>query len=275
MLEEDRGRFLELKTGLPTEVDSVTMHYNLALDAGGNVMYSLRRNRLVKREKHFRWIGAVHEYLEVYGRIIHSEIAVTHKGNDHDSDRNLRIYEKRLAQGEPFSPRDLYYYANELSDHREYARAAEAYIRFLDTGEGWVEDNINACLKLGDCYMNLGQQEQAWDAVCRSLLYDAPRAEACCKLGFYLLLRNEPARAVFWYKAATRLEKPDLSLGRFQHECWTWLPHLQLCVCYDRLGDYEKSYFHNEEARKLVPYDERVQLNKAYLEKKLNLPADE
>jgi hypothetical protein len=49
----------------------------------------------------------------------------------------------------------------------------------------------------------------------------------------------------------------------------TWLPHLQLCVCYDRIGDIENSYKHNEIARKYQPNNPHVLHNKTYLEERL------
>ncbi|HLS59624.1 MAG TPA: glycosyl transferase, partial [Virgibacillus sp.] len=48
-------------------------------------------------------------------------------------------------------------------------------------------------------------------------------------------------------------------------------PHLQLCVCYYNLQEYQKSYEHNEQARKVRPLDERVLFNKELLEKKLTI----
>lgn len=100
--DEDRKKFSTLKGGLDQSVDSVTMDYDLAYDEFGNVTSSVRRNRLVKRENKFRWIGAVHEYLEVWGNILNSDVAITHRSLHHDSDRNLKIYEKRLLRGDDF-----------------------------------------------------------------------------------------------------------------------------------------------------------------------------
>jgi hypothetical protein len=81
-------------------VDSVTMSYHLAFDEFGEVTSSLRHNRLVKRSNQFQWVGSVHEYLEVWGSIVNSDIAVTHSSLHHDNERNLRIYEKRVCPGE-------------------------------------------------------------------------------------------------------------------------------------------------------------------------------
>lgn len=264
--EPERLRLLALKSSLDSSVDSVTMNYHLAFDDHGNVTSSLRRNRLVKRSNGFRWIGAVHEYLEVSGNIINSEIAVTHSSLHHDSDRNLYIYEQRLSAGEDFTPRDLYYFANELLDHKMYDRAILFYEQFLGTEQGWIEDYISACGKMADCYHGLGDEQKSLEAALRSFQYDAPRGEFCCRIGYHFLQKNNLQTAVFWYKTAIETEQSPEHWGFRNLACSTWLPHLQLCVCYDRMGLHRLAYEHNEAARRYRPQDTRVLQNKAYLE---------
>lgn len=266
LLKKDQEKFAELKETLSDAIDVVTMDYHLAFDEYKNVTFSVRRNRLLKREKQFRWIGAVHEYLAVGGDIWDSDIAITHRSLHHDSDRNLRIYEKQLARSETFTPRDLFYFANELTDHRMYDRAIRFYEKFLATQQGWIEDNITACGKLADCYLELEQPQRGLESVFRSFQYGRPRSEFCCRLGYHFLQKNEFHTAIFWYESATR---PDLStegMGFQNVVCATWLPHLQLCICYDRLGDYESAYKHNETARQYRPQDPNILHNKQYLE---------
>lgn len=266
---EDYKRFKELKETIDLSVDSVTMNYNLSFDEYGNVSFSSRRNRLVKRERGFIWIGKVHEYLEVYGNIIDSEVSITHKSLSHDSDRNLRIYEKRLKEGEIFSPRDLYYFANELLDHGMYERAISFYEKFLNTNKGWVEDVISSCGKLADCYYNIGDNERQLQSILRSFKYGSPRPEFCCRLGYYFLNINDISAAIVWYKLATQLDKLEKPKGFFNPIFSTWLPHLQLCVCYDRIGNYKLAYLHNEVALKYRPNDDNILKNKEYLGSKI------
>ncbi|MFS0722833.1 glycosyltransferase [Paenibacillus sp. 1P07SE] len=266
ILKKDKDKLLELKSSLDPEVDSVSMLYNLSTDEFGNVSFSLRRNRLVKRSRSFRWIGPVHEYLEVSGRILTSDIAVTHVpgDEDRDSDRNLTIYEKRLALGEQFSARDMYYYANELKDHGHYVKAIRMYEQFIRGGQGWVEDVIAACGKLADCYTELGDRKMSLESALRALQYGTPRAETCCRIGYHYLEEGDTAAAVVWYRTATQLQQSD-SWGFTNPACHTWLPHLQLCVCYDRLGQYELAHIHNEQALQYRPSDTRMLANRAYL----------
>jgi len=264
LLEADREKFQTLKSTLDPNTDSVTMHYHLSQDENGQITSSLRRNRLVKRSNHFKWIGPVHEYLEVSGTIVNSDIAITHGALSHDSDRNLQIYTERLTKGEVFSPRDLYYYANELQDHDQYEQAILFFQKFLATKQGWIEDNIAACGKVADCFLALNNSEQQLEYIYKSFMYDTPRAEFCCRLGFYYLQKNQLLQAIFWYKMATELEKPSECWGMINHACWTWLPHLQLCVCYDRLGKYDLACKHNELAAVFAPNHAGVLYNQNY-----------
>ena len=270
IMEADRKKFLALKSSLDPAVDSFTMFYHLAQDANGQITSSLRRNRLVKRANNFKWIGAVHEYLEVGGFIINSEVAITHCAMSHDSDRNLRIYAGRMAKGESFSPRDLYYYANELHDHNKHEDAITFYQQFLDTKQGWIEDNIAACGKVADCFLALNNPEKHLEYLYKAFDYDTPRAEFCCRLGFYYLQANGLKQAAFWYKVATELEKPTDCWGMMNEACWTWLPHLQLCVCYDRLGKFDLACKHNEIAATFVPDHSGVLYNRKYFQDLFN-----
>lgn len=269
---QDQNKFLALKKNLDSVVDAVSMPYHYAFDQFENVSFSFRRNRLVKRSRNFKWVGAVHEYLAVAGNVLTSDMCVTHRRMEgHSSDRNLKIFERRKEKGETFSPRDSYYYGNELFDHKLHQRAIEIYQEFLNTGQGWVEDEISACGKLADCFQVLGETEKQLKYIYKSFDYSLPRAEFCCRLGFHFLNLRRYEQGAFWYKLATQLEKPVDNSGFMIEACWTWLPHLQLCVCYDRLGKHELAYKHNEIAREYSPENSQVLFNKKYLEDVLGI----
>lgn len=261
--QEDLKRLLALKSKeLP--YDSITMHYHLTFDSAGKPLYSLRRNRLVRRSCGFRWHGPVHEYLAVSGRIHHSDVAVTHRKDKEHTDRNLRIYLKRLEAGEVFSPRDQYYFANELRDHARLEEAARLYEQFLESGLGWVEDNIGACMKQADCYGRLGQPDRQIASLLRTLRYDSPRAEFCCEIGAAFLEQKRYEQAIYWFKQATQLEKPQHLMGATDNASWTWLPHLQLTVCYDRIGNRSKALEHHKKAQSYNPNHPSIVYNEKF-----------
>ncbi|MDT9027818.1 glycosyltransferase family 2 protein [Rossellomorea yichunensis] len=266
---EDQEKFRKLKKEIDSSIDAVSMSYHLGFDESGSVSSSSRRYRLVKRDRNFQWIGAVHEYLAVYGKLIDSDVAITHQPISHDANRNITIYEGMIAAGKEFTARDYYYYANELVDHGQYEKAIQTYIRFLDTKKGWVEDNIRACYQLADCYSHLKIKEKELEWVLQSLRYDAPRSETCCRLGYYFFEQNQFQAAIYWYEQAIQC-KDHGSMAIQNNNCSTWLPHLQLCVCYDRIGQHERASEHNELAGQYRPNDPSIIANRKYLDNILN-----
>lgn len=262
--EIDQERFKAVKQDLPDGINSVNMQYNLAFDGEGNVVTSLRRNRLVRRSCNFKWIGPVHEYLEVYGPAYSSDVCITHDKDKVYTDRNLRIYQKRVEQGEVFSPRDQYYYANELREHGLDEEASRYYELFLDEGKGWIEDNYLACLRLAECRERRGDKQGAFGALCRTLQYDVPRPEFCCRLGAWHLDRGQLQAAVYWYELAVMLPRPVDSMGMRNEAYSTWLPNLQLALCYDRLGQHEKANLFNETALLYYPSHPSMIYNRNY-----------
>ncbi len=115
--EENQKKLMELKKTLDPSVDSVSMYYDAGTDEYGNVTLRYRRNRLVKRERNFKWEGDCHQYLNVYGKIINSDIAITHKKIRHAVGRTISIYEQKIERGDIFTPRDYFYYGNELREN--------------------------------------------------------------------------------------------------------------------------------------------------------------
>ena len=98
--ETQKDKFLQLKQTLSQDVDIVMMKYNTSFDEVGNPSFSYFRERWVKNNSRYRWVGAVHEVIPPSGSIIYSDIAISHKKiNAGDPNRNLNIYRKVLAEG--------------------------------------------------------------------------------------------------------------------------------------------------------------------------------
>lgn len=267
LLEPDRIKFKQLKETLGPSIDGVMMKYNTGFDKKGNVTFSYYRERLVRREKQWRWKEAVHEYLEVHGRVIESDVAITHtKTGGAAPGRNIAIYERLLAEGGQLSPRGLYYYARELKDNGRFKDAIQFFSLFLDTGKGWVEDNITACAELATCYERENRREDQLKALVRSFAYDTPRAETCCALGYAWKTVKDYKRAAFWFQLATTLKKPENNWGFIREDCWTYIPCIELAVCYDKLGMTDLAEHYNEEAGKFRPDDTSVAHNRLYFQ---------
>lgn len=267
--DEDLNKLIELKNNFDTSIDSVTMNYVLGQDEYGNITSQLRRNRLVKRSNNFQWIGPVHEYLSVYGNIISGDINVYHKKIKSSGDRNLKIFESRAQKGEEFSPRDTFYFGNELYYNGRYDDAIKYYEKFITSKNGWVEDNKTACSNIAECYAIKNDMDMFIHYCLKTFQYDIPRADFCCKVAYYFLVNNQLDQAIFWYDLATKLPIDKSSLALVHESYSTWIPHIQLCVCYSRQGKFVEANEQNELAGKYVPKDPNVIHNRQYLSDKI------
>ncbi|KRD61587.1 glycosyl transferase [Flavobacterium sp. Root935] len=263
-VEKDQVLFLELKETLSLETDMVLMKYNYSVDENNNPLFSFYRERLVKRENNYKWNDPVHEYIEYGGNYLVSEIAVTHKRVSSSSDRNLKIYKEMVERGDYFSPRSLFYYARELRDHEMYAEAENYFTKFLETQKGSSDDFVYACLEIGKILKKQGKLDDALKALFYSFTFDNPRAEICCEIAGVFQNKGDFKKAIYWYKFILGLEFPENDIATTTPECWNFIPHIELAVCYDKISDIEQAIFHNEEAGKFKINHKSVLHNRQY-----------
>ncbi len=269
VLEEmEKDKFLQLKQTLPKDVDLVMMRYITSFDEAGKPSFSYFRERWIRNNSQYRWIGAVHEVIPPSGNIVYSDTAISHKKmNQGDPDRNLNIYKKLLAEGKRLDPRQQYYYGRELYYHKQYQEAVSVLEEFLLSETGWVENKIEACSICANCYDCLGQKQSALITLLRSLSFDLPRAELCCEIGKHFLKQGNYHTAAYWYETALSRPKQEYSGGFILPDCYDYIPFLQLCVCFDKIGDRKKAKEYNEKAGACKPYSQAYLYNKQYFER--------
>ncbi len=247
--EKSQAALRELKQSLPPEIDLVMLKYDTGFGPDGLPACSFYRERIWKNRAGYRFVGRVHEAVPLAGRILRKDISIEHRKEASGySRRNLDIYQAMQAQGEPFGPRDQFYYARELYYHQYYAQAAQEFLRFLDRPDGWRENQIEACRILSDCYKALGQEEEEAEALLKSLAYGLPRGEICCQLGQYFLDRRRYGQAAWWYRQALLAEPPLEEGGFVNPACYLEIPAQGLRQCREALGgqgagDWHRSPF--------------------------------
>lgn len=266
--ESQREPFLQLKQTLSQDVDIVMMKYHTSFDEAGKPSFSYYRERWIKNCSQYHWVGAVHEVIPLSGTIIYSDLAICHKKMiAKDPNRNLSIYQKMLTEGTLLEPRQQYYYGRELYYHKQYQEAVSVLEQFLLSEEGWIENKIEACSICADCYYHLGQEQSALNTLLRSMGFDLPRAELCCEIGKYFLEHKNYHTAVYWYEMALSRPKNEYSGGFILPDCYDYIPLLQLCVCFDKMGDHTKAKEYNERAGACKPYSKAYLYNKQYFDK--------
>ena len=103
------------------------------------------------------------------------------------------------------------------------------------------------------CYDRLQSPASALSSLLQSFSLDSPRAEICCDIGRHFLHAEKYLQSIFWYELALTIPKKEQSGAFVSPDCYGYLPCIQLCVCYDRLGDYEKAREYNQRAGEYKP----------------------
>ena len=258
----DLERFRTLKETLPPDTDVVMLPYHAAVDADGVPLLTYERERLIRREAGLQWEGAIHECIAPKGIVRRGTAAVTHrKTGTGDPDRNLRILEAQRRR-RPLSPREQFYYARELMFHDRLPEAAAAFTAFLNGGQGWSADCVQAAMDLAGCLEQMGAEAEILPALARALAYEPPRSELCCALGGYFIRHQQWETAAYWYGQALR--QPQPRSGFVVPDSRNYTPLLQLCVCSYRLGDLEAAKAFNEAAAQYRPDSPACRQNRAF-----------
>jgi glycosyltransferase involved in cell wall biosynthesis len=266
LLEEDRKKLLQLKYSLDPHIDIVMMRYNLGTDEKGNAVCSFFRERLLKRSMNFIWHDPIHEYIRIQGKILNSDISITHKKVKKRNSRNLKIFEKIIEEGRELSERNYFYYARELYINGKTEEAIVYYDKFLDTEGGLLSNYIDASIDMCHCYLSKNDKKNALKALLRSMEHDLPRAEICCQIGHLYKTSEEYLKAIYWFELAMTIKKPETSWGAVMHDCYGYLPCMELCACYFKTGNLAEAIKYNNLAGEYKPGDKLVEHNRKYFE---------
>ncbi len=238
LIPTEQTKLKKFKQTLDGSVDCYFLQYAIAFDQNENPTFCYYRERILKNDGSFVWVDPVHEVITPHGKTQYEDITIYHKKQKPSNPkRNLAIYQKLIQRGQPLSPRQQFYYARELYHNGQDNEAILEFEKFLTSGNGWVENCIEACFNLGQLYHKTDQPRKAKQTLYDSFNYDLPRGEICCELANIFVSENNYTHAIFWLETALRC-KPNLKGGGFVlTECYQFIPILQLCYCHYKLGN--------------------------------------
>lgn len=250
------------------DYDMAYLSYAAAFDDGVPT-FVYYRERIFRRSMGYLFRGAVHEAVEPRGRILYSDAQVYHmKVKSGATMRNLNIFQKRIDAGICLDEREKFYYGRELLYHGMYRESIAVLENFL-TGGGWVENKCEACVNLYSAYTALGNNGKAVESLLKSFTFAPPKSSVCCLLGGYFIGKSDYNSAVYWYSAALAIHEDERSGAFVNRDYGGFIPLMQLCVIYDKLGDYEKANAYNEQAGAIKPNNKNYLFNVAYFKSKL------
>ncbi len=250
------------------DFDAAYLKYAAAFD-GDKPTFVYYRERIFRRTMNFKWEGEVHEVVTVSGRRIYSDATIYHKKvKKNPPRRNLLIYQNKVSRGLPLDARQKFYYGRELFFNGMYVECVSVLKDFL-SGDGWVENKVEACRTIYFALSKLGKEKQAVRALVYAFTISFPRAEDCCILARHFEGKNDVRTAIYWYERALASPESIENGGFVNIDYLSYIPAIRLCILHDKLGNYKVAARYNEIAGKAKPTDPSYLHNKKYFQTKL------
>lgn len=267
ILPKDYKKLLDLKENLH-ESQIWLCKYEYAHDEFGNSICSFYRERIVQRSLNLKWQEPIHEYLPLEAPYKKTDIEVHHFKKHVTSDRNIPMLESIVSKN-PNVARNVFYLGKEYFDAGLTEKGVKKLKKFVTMPDAWSENKYNAFLRIASYYKSIEDYSNAlyysWEAVKTTEL----KADAYCSLGEIYMDLKRWDYAIHWFKIASNMERSEDSLDIVEPKYYTWLPNLQLCLCYNALGKVEEAARANERALTYSPNDARMLSNKRIFESHL------
>lgn len=238
-----------LKTDLYADI--YMFLYDCGKDETGASNLIFYRERLLKTSKKFRFVGAVHEAINLSGRVEYLDILIEHKKQvKTEPKRNLKIYFNMQKSGVKFTPRDTYYFGRELYYNNYFTRAKTQFKRFIKM-DGFIGDLAEAHILLTDCYIKTNNLNLAKKVIFDALKKYRPYPELLYKVGEVMFLLKQYEMAIAYFNFATTTPLVSYNFERPLYK--NLYPYLMLTVIYFNLGDFKSAKFYHEKCKMLSP----------------------
>ena len=257
--DKEIEKIINLKNSNTTLPSMFLFKYAIAFEEGIPT-FEFFRERLLKREKNFKWIGFIHEVIPITPDAKYLDITIEHrKLKQQNPKRNLKAYRNAKQKGVKFTPRDIYYYARELYYNSYYKSSLKELKRFLKCENIYPPNKLEAIILISNIYVYFKDYVHAKKYLFEYLKSNTPTPELCCVIGDIFHLENNSSLAIFWYNLALNT---DNQIGGFCKPDYTsFIPHLQLSIMYYNLGNIDKGRYHHNIAKKLKPNNPAIMHN--------------
>ncbi|MDQ3695138.1 MAG: glycosyltransferase [Chloroflexota bacterium] len=217
VLNSERIRLLAEEAA--AEVTGFYWRYVLSRDEAGRPTFEFWRERLVRNDGSFHWVGRVHEVLAPRRTVewVHSQDVIVehHPEPSSQSDqpgRNLRILEAEYEERQgDLEPRQLFYLGREYADHGQTERALAVLEQYLTIGT-WADERYAALIRIAELHRAEQRYERALDANLAALKIYPRWPDAYFGLArTYYYLENWP-HVIHWTDLGRVLPPPETLL---------------------------------------------------------------
>ncbi|MBO5141957.1 MAG: glycosyltransferase family 2 protein [Clostridia bacterium] len=257
------NKILSLKNTYNPSTDIFMFKYNVAFDKNNKPTFTYYRERIIRNIPKYKWESPIHEVIPLIGNITYSDISIEHKKiKVNPPKRNLNIFNKMISEGIELDARQQFYYGRELFYNNDDIAAINTLEDFLKRNDGWSENKIDACKLLGSLYLRNNNLEKALVSLFSSFKYAEPRSNICCDIGKIFFDKKDYKNSIFWYELASSKSQNIVTNAFIEPDTFDYIPYMQLCVIYYRLGDFVKANMYNEMAGQIKPNDPNYLHNK-------------
>ena len=230
---ENRMRFMNLKSVLVPEVEIVQMHY---VEANGSSVLNAKseyRPKLYKRLREFTWIEPIHETVRLDPVVFDSDIEILHKPTSVHSKRDFSIFAKAYNKDKYLSDNLISMYAKELlkcGDKDDFTEASTIFESILINQKITEEQLCKASCILAKA-ARLVSDDTTFLKYTTKVLVSSPCSEICLELGEYFLDKQDNEEAIVWFYNAAYETEPILDINS-QGKA----PRLGLAQCYANIA---------------------------------------
>ena len=262
----------ELQPGWREEIERVwtegTTRLRYKFDWGAGIAFYYEK---IHARHGYRWIHPCHEYPVPY--LIEEKYAqtdmllVVHKpDNTKSRGQYLHLLEMSVKE-DPNDPRNAFYYARELSFHRQWAAAIKECERYLALpGANWPNERCYAYRVMSRCYAELGDWHNAIRCARLGVVEAPGTREPWCEIAKLAYQRRQWAECYGAAMSALAITNREL-VYTVDPEVWGALPHDYASIAAWNLGLREQAITQAKLALQFTPDDVRIAANLDIMEK--------
>ncbi len=248
-IAKEKGDYLLLLDGDEVVIDEGFDKHSLTengyyLRFTGNNDYV--KEKLVKNNLDWEWIGVTHEYLHSARRERPVELATLKVKEYSDGGAKTGKFErdiKLLSHGiidEPDNARYHYYLANSFRDAGKSLEALEYYEKRVAMG-GWAEEVWSAMYESGQILLKLGRKQKAHLRFLDAYEYRPSRAESLYRLSNMFNVEKKYNLAYLYSEIGINIPYPKDNLF-IERPVYEYLLLFEYSICTYWVGKYEESY---------------------------------
>ena len=248
-------------------VNAVVFPYHYVVDENGNTTVLQTRERLIKNNGVYKWVGKLHETLIPQSKMALAlslnSVQWVHKTTaervQSSKDRNVRILEATLEEElktQNVDPRTVYNLGNAYFTVNNYDGAIGCYLQYIPLS-GWVEERYLARHRVASALLYKGDLAHSLEMAFTAIEDKPEYPDAYIDIGKVYFEKKDFEKALHWFHEAEKREVPE-KLPVYNPIDYTANLSWLIGHCYVNLDQFKKALPYFQDFKKFYPKSEEV-----------------